>query len=206
MTPRYFIATFALLLTLCTSAFAGKFSYVIIDAGHGDQDVGGNYGKVYEKHLALDTALRVEYYLKKKGYKTRMTRISDKFITLENRARLGNRYSNSIFVSIHYNYVWKTHVSGIETFYYTSRSKPLAKLIQYELCRKTRAVNRGGKYGKYYVLRHAKNPAVLVECGFVSHSRERSKIKKGSYRQDMAESIAKGIIKYQSGRRKGTYN
>ena len=62
------------------------------------------------------------------------------------------------------------------------------------------------KYGKYYVLRNAKNPAVLVECGFVSNSRERAKVKKGYYRQRLAEAIAKGIIKYQSGRGKRIYN
>ena len=30
---------------------------VIIDAGHGGRDIGGHYGKVYEKHLALDLSL-----------------------------------------------------------------------------------------------------------------------------------------------------
>jgi len=164
-------------------------SRVVIDAGHGDQDVGGNYGKVYEKHLALDTALRLDYYLKKKGYSTVLTRKSDVFISLSKRASIGNRYRNSIFVSVHYNWTWKKTVSGMETFYYS----------------KVSSVNRGAKYGSYYVLRHTKNPAVLVECGFVSNYKERNKMKKGSWRQKVVEGIANGIIKYQKGRRKGTY-
>lgn len=184
---------------------AGSFSRVVIDAGHGDQDVGGNYGKVYEKHLALDTALRLDYYLKKKGYSTVLTRKSDVFISLSKRASIGNRYRNSIFVSVHYNWTWKKTVSGMETFYYSSRSKPLAQLIQSEMLRKVSSVNRGAKYGSYYVLRHTKNPAVLVECGFVSNYKERNKMKKGSWRQKVVEGIANGIIKYQKGRRKGTY-
>ncbi len=185
---------------------AGEFSRVVIDAGHGDQDVGGNHGLVYEKHLALDTALRLEYYLNKKGIRTTMTRRSDQFISLAKRASIGNRYRNSIFVSVHYNWTWKSSVSGLETFYHSSRSKPLAQYIQSGMHSKVRASDRGAKYGSYYVLRHTKNPAVLVECGFVSNSRERSNMKKGSWRQRIAEGIGKGIIKYQKERKSGRLN
>lgn len=195
----------SIVAALCTlSLSAGSFSRVVIDAGHGDQDVGGNNGKVYEKHLALDTALRLEYYLNKKGVRTTMTRKSDVFISLAKRASISNRYRNSIFVSVHYNWTWKSSVSGLETFYYSSRSKPLAQYIQKSMLRRVGAVNRGAKYGSYYVLRHTKNPAVLVECGFVSNSSERSRMKKGSWRQKMAEGIGEGILKYQSARRSGS--
>ena len=53
--------------------------------------------------------------------------------------------------------------------------------------------------------RNTKNPAVLVECGFVSNYSERKNMMKGSWRQKIAEGIGNGIIKYQSGRKKGTY-
>lgn len=188
---------------LSSTAYAGGFSRVVIDAGHGDQDVGGHHGKVYEKHLALDTAMRLEYYLKRKGIRTTMTRKSDVFISLAKRASIGNRYRNSIFVSIHYNWTWKKDVSGLETFYYSGRSKPLAQYIQSGMLRKVSAVNRGAKRGKYYVLRHTKNPAVLVEGGFVSNYRERSRVKKGWYRQKIAEGIGNGILRYQAARKSG---
>ena len=203
MRLRHLALAFSLFSFLTGLCSAGKFSTVVIDPGHGDQDVGGNYGKVYEKHLALDTALRLEDYLKRRGYRTKMTRRSDVFISLEKRANFGNRYRNSIFVSIHYNYTWKKDVSGLETFYYSARSKPLAQYVQSEMLRKVRAVNRGAKYGRYYVIRHAKNPAILVEGGFVSNSRERSRMKKGWYRQAIAEGIGRGIEKYQAARAAG---
>ena len=190
-------------LLFSSVAVAGPFSRVVIDAGHGDQDIGGHHGLVYEKHLALDTALRLEYYLKRKGIRTTMTRKSGVFISLAKRASIGNRYRNSIFVSIHYNWTWKRDVSGLETFYYSARSKPLAQYIQSGMLSKVSAVNRGAKYGRYYVLRNTKNPAVLVECGFVSHSRERSRMKKGYWRQRIAEGIGNGILRYQSARRSG---
>ncbi len=178
-------------------ASAKYFSRVVIDPGHGGHDRGGRTGKVYEKHLALDTALRLENYLVASGYRVTMTRKSDTFISLPRRAALGNRYRDAIFVSLHYNYTWKRSVSGLETFYYSSASRGLAEAIQKAMLRRVRASNRGVKYGRYYVLRASKNPAVLVECGFVSNSRERSEMKKGSYRDAVARGIAEGIAKYR---------
>ncbi len=184
-------------------AEGGAFRTVVIDPGHGGHDQGGHYGKVYEKHLALDTAMRLENYLKAAGYRTVMTRRSDSFISLSRRASLGNSYDNSIFVSVHYNYTWKRDVTGLETFYNNARSKVLANYIHSGMMRRAKTGNRGVKYARYYVIRRAKNPAVLVELGFVSNARERERMKKASWRDSLARGIAEGIAKYQSARRTG---
>ena len=184
-------------------AEGGAFRTVVIDPGHGGHDLGGHYGKVYEKHLALDTSMRLENYLKASGYRTVMTRRSDNFVSLSRRASLGNSHPNSIFVSIHYNYTWKRDVSGLETFYYNSRSKPLANYIHAGMMGRARTGNRGVKFARFYVIRNSKNPAVLVELGFVSNSRERGRMKKASWRDSLARGIAEGIAKYQSARRLG---
>jgi N-acetylmuramoyl-L-alanine amidase len=157
---------------------AKSFSYVIIDAGHGGHDKGGNHGLVYEKHLALDTALRLEYYLKQRGIRTKLTRRSDQFVTLPGRVSIGNRY-------------------GLETFYYGREGKKLATHIQKNICNKLNTINRGVKQSKFYVLRNTKNTAVLVECGFVSNSKERTRMKKAWYRQSLAEGIGEGIMRYK---------
>lgn len=192
-----------LMLTGTVAAEAGAFRTVVIDPGHGAGDLGGHYGKVYEKHLALDTSMRLEHYLKASGYSTVMTRRSDVFISLPRRAAIGNSYANSIFVSIHYNYTWKTDVSGLETFYNSARSKPLASAIHSRMLGRARCLNRGVKYARYYVIRNAQNPAVLVECGFVSNSRERERMKEAGYRDELARGIAEGIADYQALRRSG---
>jgi len=158
---------------------AGKFSTVIIDPGHGGKDAGGTYGKVYEKHLALDTSLRVNHLLQKKGYNTRMTRSSDVFVSLSGRAYFANKYSNA------------------------SRSKPLASYIQAGMLNRYRTTSRGVKYARYYVLRHTKHPSALVECGFVSNYSDRTRCKQAWYRQKMAEGIVDGIVKYQTARSRG---
>jgi N-acetylmuramoyl-L-alanine amidase len=196
------VALLALVLS-SVPTLAGPFRTVVIDAGHGGDDLGGHYGKVYEKHLALDTAMRLESYLKASGYRTVMTRRSDNFISLGRRAQIGNSYSDSVFVSIHYNYTWKRDVRGLETYYCSSRSKPLADYIHSGMHNRVRAADRGVKYARYYVIRNARNPAVLVEAGFVSNSRDRAEMKQGSYRDRIARGIAEGIARYQSARRAG---
>ena len=195
--------TFTLLLFCWDSSEAKAFSTVIIDAGHGGKDVGGHYNKTYEKHLALDTAKRLEYILKQKGYRTRMIRNSDVFLSLQKRTSIGNGYSNSIFVSIHYNSTYRKGAKGLETFYYSSRSKPLAEYVHKNMLRKTRSFDRKVKFARYYVIRNARNPSILVEGGFLSNSSERRACRKGAYRQKIAEGIANGIIQYQAARRAG---
>jgi N-acetylmuramoyl-L-alanine amidase len=170
---------------------------VVIDPGHGGHDRGGQWGKVYEKHLALDTSVRLENHLKKMGYQTVMTRRSDYFITLPQRVAVGNRYKNAIFVSIHYNYTWKQDVSGLETFYFTGEGQKLARYVQSSLVRQTRTVDRSAKFARFYVIRNSKIPAILVEGGFVSNTTERNRMKSAYFRDAVARGIAEGIQRYR---------
>lgn len=202
---KIIIFLFSLMASSAVSQ-AGKFRTVVIDPGHGGKDLGGSYGKVYEKHLALDTSLRVDYMLRQRGYSTLLTRKSDIFIPLSKRAEIANRYKNSIFVSIHYNYSYNKSAAGVETFYCSSRSKPLASYIQSGMIRKCKPTNRGVKFARYAVLRKSINPAALVECGFVSNNAEKKRCMKGWYRQRMAEGIVEGIVNYQNARSRGHLN
>jgi N-acetylmuramoyl-L-alanine amidase len=126
-----------------------------------------------------------------------MTRRSDYFISLPERVKITQRYSNAIFVSVHYNYTWKQDVSGLETFYHSGQSQPLAQYIQEGMLRKVRAVNRGAKFARFYVIRNNSCPAVLVECGFVSNAGERARMKSAWFRQALAVGIADGIDRYR---------
>jgi len=195
------LRAFVISLVLTAPAAAASFRTVVIDAGHGGRDNGGSYGKVYEKWLALDTSMRVEQKLKAKGFRTVMTRRSDQFISLSGRAKIGNRYANSIFVSIHYNFTWKKNVSGLETFYCSPQSKPLADAVQRGMLNRVKSVNRGVKYARYFVISHAKNPSILVEGGFVSNSRERGRTKEGWYREAIANGIVDGIVSFKKNAR-----
>ena len=178
---------------------AANFRTVVIDPGHGGHDNGGQWGKVYEKHLALDTAARLQNHLKRMGYQTVMTRRSDYFVSLPQRVAIGNRYRNAIFVSIHFNYTWKEHVSGLETFYFSSEGQKLANYVQAGMVRHTRTVNRKAKFARYYVIRNSALPAILVEGGFVSNEKERERMKSADFRDAIARGVAEGIHRYRRG-------
>jgi N-acetylmuramoyl-L-alanine amidase len=177
---------------------AAAFDTVIIDPGHGGHDRGASIGYVFEKHLALDTARRVEQLLRGQGVRVVMTRASDNFVSLPGRAEVGNRYRNAIFVSIHYNYNRGGSGAGVESYYYYSGSYSLAAYVQAYLVQRTRMSNRGVKYKSLHVTRETtKNPAVLIECGFVSNPTERSRMMTGEFRARIAEGIAQGILAYK---------
>lgn len=197
MTTQFRVLILAITCALASSAIAANFRTVVIDAGHGGHDCGGQWGKVYEKHLALDTAVRLESNLKRMGFQTVMTRRSDSFISLPNRVAIGNRYKNAIFVSLHFNYTWKQDVKGLETFYFSREGQRLAHYVQDSMVKRTRTADRNAKFARYYVIRNSKIPAILVEGGFVSNVADRERMKTGNYREAIARAIADGILRYR---------
>lgn len=180
----------------CFANQASAFTTVVIDAGHGGRDFGASDSLVYEKHINLDVARRLEAVLKEAGYRTVLIRSKDKFIALSERSKMANRYRNAVFISIHFNSSWKTSALGIETYYRSSSGQKFASLIQKELIKNVGAVDRGVKTANFSVLRHTRHPAILVEGGFVSNNTERSAMLDPRFRQTVAESIARGIIQY----------
>tara|TARA_R110002096_G_scaffold376724_7_gene570500 strand:- start:15839 stop:16591 length:753 start_codon:yes stop_codon:yes gene_type:complete len=177
---------------------AGKVKTVVIDAGHGGHDVGAHEGRVFEKHLNFDVSRRLQIQLKRKGYRTVMTRDRDEFIPLLTRASISNKYRDNIFVSIHFNSAWRTTAVGIETFYYGYAGYQLASKVHSSIIRKLKPEDRGVKRQQFSVLRNTKAPAILVEGGFISNAKERQRCLQPWYRQALAESIASGISSYDS--------
>jgi N-acetylmuramoyl-L-alanine amidase len=92
---------------------------VVIDAGHGGHDPGavGPSG-LYEKNVVLDIAMRVREIMKKDYpfYNVILTRDSDVFIPLPERAEIANRNSADLFVSVHANSSTNRKAGGIETY------------------------------------------------------------------------------------------
>ena len=184
-------------LAITSNALTADFTTVVIDAGHGGYDLGAAESKVYEKHINLDVCRRLERTLRENGLKVVMVRSKDNFVTLSERASIANKYSKSIFVSIHFNHSWKNTVSGIETYYYGSKGSPLARHVQDELINDIKAIDRGVKKASFAVLRRTHHPACLVEGGFVSNAIERDAMMEGKRRQIIADAVAKGILNYK---------
>ncbi len=167
---------------------------VVIDAGHGGFDRGGIPGqRVAESQMTLDVALRLRSVLQASGYRVVMTRSTDVFVPLGTRVAIANQYRNGIFVCIHFNSATRRGANGIETYFYSGQSLPLASAIHYYVAGGAPSPNRGVRRRGYFVLRRTTIPAILVECGFLTNPYEASYVQSAPYRQKLAEEIARGV-------------
>src|SRR5213082_97576 len=190
------IGFLALLAACATAPKAAKntsktFTTVVVDAGHGGKD-NGAYRKFggAEKIATLDVARRLDRKLRESQLRTVMTRTSDVFISLDERVAIENRQKNSIFVSVHFNDSRRRGIHGFETYYHSSASIDLAHAIQAKLMTIPHSANRGVHSANFRVLRLAKYPAVLVECGFLSNRLEGGEARDAEYRETLADRIA----------------
>ncbi len=180
-----------------TRSSGSKSKTIIIDPGHGGRDKGAVWGGVRESDLNLKTAFKLEYYLKRAGYKVVLTRRSDRYVSLSRRGAIANRYRNAVFISIHYNATPETYVHGGETFHGGSKAgRYLASSLQRYLVSHCRVKNRGVRYGRFSVLHNTNCPAALVECGFISNSRERARCNTSSFQDAAARAIFAGIQRW----------
>lgn len=172
---------------------------IFIDAGHGGKDSGATNGNYFEKDIALKIALKLNEMLELKGFKTQLSRTTDVFVELNERAKKANQFNADIFVSIHLNSATNSSANGIETLVYKNQGKNyvLGANIQNELIQTMSATNRGIKERpELCVLNSTKMPAVLIEVGFLSNAREKSFLVLDAYQNKIALAIANGILKY----------
>ena len=195
----FILAGLSIVSLACSTSTAAETSReasttVVIDAGHGGYDRGGIPGqRIAEKTMTLDVAQRLKGLLSAKGYRVVMTRDSDVFVPLPTRVAIANSYRDAIFVCIHFNSAKRVGADGIETYFYSRDSLPLASAVHYFVAGGAPTPNRGVRRRGFYVLRKTKIPAVLVECGFLTNPGEGEYAQTASYRQKLAEEIAAGI-------------
>ncbi|HET7228223.1 MAG TPA: N-acetylmuramoyl-L-alanine amidase [Chthoniobacterales bacterium] len=193
---RYVLCFFLAATALASTAAAQtRFTTIVIDPGHGGFDRGGIPGqRVLEKNVNLDVALRLKPILEKAGYKVIMTRSTDIFVPLGTRVAIANSYPNAIFLCIHFNSASRSGASGIETYFYSTESAPLAASIHSAVVGGAPSENRGVRRRGYFVLRRTTIPAVLVECGFLTNPTEAQFAQTTAYRQKLAQEIARGVV------------
>ena len=185
---------------------------VIVDAGHGGQDGGAVAGGLIEKNLSLILAQKLRDQLQDLKVRVKMTRDRDVFIELEERSQIAKQAKATLFVSLHLNTSETASVHGIETYFAEQKSLSarggqggspgrnasewLARSVQLQACLGSKAEDRGIKTKNYAVVTHTPCPAVLVECGFLTHADEVAKLKQSEYQSALARGIAKGVVEF----------
>ena len=170
---------------------------IVIDAGHGGRDPGATSCLgFYEKTINLPIARKVASYLESRGARVIMTRSSDTFIELNERADIANRAGADLFVSIHGD----SHASSAQNGYtiYVARSaswssKKIGIAIEQSM-KQTGLSSKGIRNADFRVLVRTRCPAVLVECGYLTNPSEADLLDDDDFQDRVARAIAEGII------------
>ena len=105
---------------LMAMAVSAKDFTVVIDAGHGGKDPGAVSAnkQIYEKDITLKVALMVGESIAASHPEVKVlyTRKTDKFVGLNDRARMANKANADLFISIHVNAAKNRSAKGAETF------------------------------------------------------------------------------------------
>jgi len=193
-----------------------KNSTVIIDPGHGGPD-GGAVGidGTIEKDINLSIALKLRDVLDLCGINTLMTRETDvsihdsgiegirrqKISDIKNRFNLIEGTENAVYVSIHQNHFSSQKYKGTQVFYSPNNpeSKRFAQVLQEDFIsfiqpQNIRQCKKSGT--EIYLLYHARCPAVMIECGFLSNPEETQMLKSDEYQNKLSIVAADGIVKF----------
>lgn len=182
-----------------------KKHLVIIDAGHGGQDVGsiGEYEgeDVYEKDIDLDIALQVEEMLTDAGINTYMIRDDDDTVDILERPEIANEKEGTLYLSIHNNASTNPDVKGTQIYYSDSESsfenitnKQIAQIYYDKLTalglRKAGVVDNP----RYIVIYRSDMPSFIIEGAFMTNEDDIELLVDPSFRKKMAEAICKATI------------
>lgn len=109
---------------------------IILDPGHGGKDPGTIAPDGYfEKTIALATGLELYHSLHDTGrYDVHMTRMTDIFITLDDRVKIAQAHKADLFMSMHCDHLPEANVRGASIFTLSNKAsdKLAAGLAQEE--------------------------------------------------------------------------
>ncbi|HUU85157.1 MAG TPA: N-acetylmuramoyl-L-alanine amidase [Phycisphaerae bacterium] len=174
---------------------------VVVDAGHGGKDPGAQgVGPQAEKTVNLDIAMTLAQLLEERGARVVTTRNTDRFISLDERAALAERYGADLFVSIHADSAQRASATGTTVYIARGASGQSVHAAESIVSALERAgiECRGVEDAGFRVLMGHSRPAVLIECGFLSNYAEARRLAIPSYQADLAAAITDGIADHFS--------
>lgn len=199
-----------LIITFCCLAIVqAQTITILIDPGHGGTDPGhesSNPNHLKEKELNLIIAKKVGAYLNEKLSHVNIlyTRTDDTYPTLDQRVAQANSQRVDLFLSIHCNASSNSSTHGTETHVHDMsavKSVKLATKIEEEFKGKAGRKSRGVKDTddreySLQVLKYTQMTGVLVECGFLTNTKEANYLNTLSGQDVLASAIYRGVKNY----------
>lgn len=191
-----------------TGSLSGKI--IVIDPGHGYGMAGkpdtldpGGVGNVTEQSVNLAVSKLLEEKLTAMGATVVRLKTESEYILTDTRPIVARSYDADMYLSLHCNSVENTEAHGVEVYYFTPFSQPLASAINSGLVSFYDNVyadgtksDRGAKYSYYWVTLQQDFPSVLVEMGFVTNERECMIMANAANQSGIADAIANGVYAY----------
>ena len=172
---------------------------VVVDPGHGGHDSGATGQGLAEKNLtlALDKHLH-DALLRDFDVRVELTRSTDVFVELDQRAAFANERGADYFVSVHINSGGGT---GYEDFVHrsvssssaTERRRAAIHQAVMQFLQGKGMSDRGKKSANFAVLRETQMPAILTENLFVDTPQDAHLLRDDSFLKALAEAHARGI-------------
>jgi len=176
---------------------------IVVDPGHGGSDPGalGILGSRYaEKNVNLDTALILKKNLESYGATVVMTRITDTYISLQERLSMSRKIQPDLFISIHSNSVSPNrdinNVYGFSVHYKEAFASNVSKNILDEVVNDLNRNSRNLNINNFYVVRGTWTPSILLEMGFMPNPNEFEYLASEKGQEELAREIAQGIVNY----------
>ena len=146
---------------------------IAVDLGHNVKNDRGATGIKQEDDLIFDVGHKLIRLLEREGHevvKVTPARATSVINSLSARCKEANQTGCDLFVSIHFN-AFNRLAYGSEVYAISPRAQQIGARILTEIG-KIGFFNRGVKSRNFYVLKHTKMPAVLVECCFCDSERD----------------------------------
>lgn len=182
---------------------------IMIDAGHGGKDGGAQGNGLSEKELNLKISQKIKEKLSDyENCTVAMTRNTDIFLELSERADMANRWGADAFISIHINSAVTTSAKGFESYIYNGttnqKTQAFQNVVHAEIMKQIDMSDRGKKKANFAVLRQTNMIALLTENGFIVNTSDASKLKLDSYLNKIAQGHVNGIVSFYGLKKKAT--
>ena len=171
---------------------------VVLDPGHGGDDLGAVAHGVVEAEVVLDIARRIEGRLSAHGVNVVFTRTQNTTAGDDvERARFANECGAEIVLSLHCDSAGHAEARGLATFFYghdrfgawSAVGEHLADLIQRESVARTGLADCRSHARSWGLLQHTSMPAVRIEVGYLSHPDDAVRLADPEFRDDVAEAV-----------------
>lgn len=176
---------------------------VVLDPGHGGKDSGAvsSVGH-FEKNIVLNVTRMVARQLRDNNVRVVMTREKDVYVGLDRRVDIANLARCEIFVSIHADAAPSRSARGFTVYVprreeKNSPSHRAGKFVVQNLTgfSKNRGIRKHPSKN-LRVLENTRCPAILIELGYLSNTREAGRLGTHQTQQRLADSIASAILRY----------